>query len=134
MALELETVEFSAKTDFGDDKINDTHKYAGLMTAEAYNKKRAQVEQGGEDEQLTKQELEVELKRRDDVMKAKDDAARKQREEEKKRKFQEKQKSEGGEGDSKRQKGDASKKKKKKKKKKEKGGGLSFDADAFEEG
>ena len=124
-ALELDSVAFATKTDYADDKINDTHQFAGLMSTGAYAKKRAEVVLAAEDDELTPQQLAETLKERDEGLKGRQDAARKKREEEKKRKLQQEMQEEEEDGPQLLQK----KKKKKKKSKKSKGRGLSFDAD-----
>ena len=41
----MDGVAMTTKTDFSDDKVNDTHSYAGMMTADDYAKKRNQLVQ-----------------------------------------------------------------------------------------
>jgi hypothetical protein len=124
-ALELDSVAFADKTDYADDKINDTHKFAGLMSTGDYANKRAQVLRDVADGELEPEDLAVELKKRDEGLKGRQDAARKKREEEKKRKLQEELQEEEQDGPQLKKKP----KGKKKKSKKGKGAGLSFDAD-----
>ena len=128
---------FEAKTDSKDDKLNDGNNYRGMMSAEDYKKRRAEVLEGQDDEARKREKVQnaVDTARQADrAAAAKEVKDREERERVRKQKLQREleaaEKEEAGEA------GEASASAAPKKKKKRKAGGaggagvgLSFDAD-----
>uniref|UniRef100_A0A061S6L4 Uncharacterized protein n=1 Tax=Tetraselmis sp. GSL018 TaxID=582737 RepID=A0A061S6L4_9CHLO len=116
--VDIDKVEFSNRTDFGDDKVNDGRNYQGLLSHSEYLKRKSELVK----EPVNIVEEATKRKKLDDAERARDEKELKVRLEEKKQKLRKELEQDNNDGQK------PSKRKTKKQKRKDTGI-LSFDLD-----